>query len=141
MTSPRPARAQPEGLRLRAMAPGLTVNDLDRSIRFYCDGLGFFLTDRWEQDGKLLGVMLKAGTIEIGLSQDDFAKGRDRVKGVGMRFWVTTVQDLDMLAGRVRAAGYSVDSEPALLPWGQRAFDLTDPDGFKFTIANPAVET
>jgi len=140
MASPRPARAQPEGLRLRAMAPGLTVNDLDRSIRFYRDGLGFIVTDRWEQDGKLLGVMLKAGTIELGLSQDDFAKGRDRAKGVGMRFWVTTVQDLDMLAGRIRAAGYPVDKEPGPLPWGQRAFELADPDGFKFTIANPAVE-
>ena len=44
----------------KSIMPSLTVDDLDRSLSFFT-GLGFEVEDRWEQDGKLLGVMLKAG--------------------------------------------------------------------------------
>src|SRR5438445_796550 len=72
-------KQNPETLRLRAFQPSLTVNELDRSIRFYTDVLGFIVGQRWNDDkGVLRGVMLKAGACELGLSQDDWAKGRDR---------------------------------------------------------------
>ena len=116
------------------LSPGLTVNDLAKSLRFY-EGLGFVIVDRFEFDGKLMGVMLKAGAATLGLSQDDFAKGRDRVKGVGMRIWAETTQDIDELAAKATAAGVALDAEPADMPWGARAFALTDPDGFKLTIS------
>ena len=48
--------------------------------------------------GVLRGVMLKAGACDLGLSQDDWAKGRDRKKGEGMRIWCQTAQDIDALA-------------------------------------------
>ena len=78
---------------------------------------------------------LKAGVATLGLSQDDFAKGRDRVKGVGIRIWAETTQDIDELAAKAKAAGVALDAEPADMPWGARAFALTDPDGFKLTIS------
>ena len=77
--------------------------DLDRSLAFYRDGLGFFVSERWEEGGKLVGVMLKAGGCHLGLSQDDFSKGRDRSKGVGFRIWCETLQDVDAIADRLRA--------------------------------------
>ena len=49
----------------RGVAPGLTANDLAKSIHFYVDGLGFTITDRNEADGKLRYVMLKAGNAEL----------------------------------------------------------------------------
>ena len=58
--------------------PSLTVNDLKASEAFFT-GLGFEIEDRWEKDGKLLGLMLKAGEARLGLSQDDGKKGMDRV--------------------------------------------------------------
>ena len=132
----RPVRQKPETLRARDITPGLTVNDLARSIRFYTDGLGFIMHERWEDGGQLLGVMLKAGSCHLGLSQDDWAKGRDRVKGVGMRVWITTTQDIDEMAERAWAAGIQLDHEPQEMEWGARAFAVTDPDGFKLTIAH-----
>jgi hypothetical protein len=45
--------------------------------------LGFAVDERWEDNGMLLGVMMRAGKSQIGLSQDDWKKGRDRKKGVG----------------------------------------------------------
>lgn len=115
------------------LAPHLTVNDLAKSLAFY-EGLGFAVSERWEDKGKLLGVMLHAGAGGLGLSQDDFAKGTARVKGVGMRTWITTEQDIDAIASRAKAAGVPLDSEPEDYPWGGRGFGATDPDGFKLTI-------
>ena len=130
----RKARQSPETLRLRGFTPGLTVSDLERSIAFYTKALGFFVGERWEREGRLVGVMLKAGSSELGLSQDDWQKGRDRVKGVGVRVWCETAQDVDALAARVKAAGHRLTEEPADQPWGGRAFSLDDLDGFHLTF-------
>ena len=121
-------------LAAEGVAPGLTVNDLEKSIRFYVDGLGFEISSRNELDGKLRFVMLKAGKGEMGLGQDDFAKGKDRVKGVGTRLWIGTNQDLAPLAAQAKAAGIVLDHDVMAMPWGQLAFAVTDPDGFKLTI-------
>ena len=126
-------RKQPESFRVRQITPSITVNDLKKSIAFYTDGLGFLIDERWEQGGTLMGVMLKAGRATFALSQDNFAKGRDRVKGVGYRLWVYTAQDLAKLASRVKAFGVVLDREPSDT-WGDLSFDVTDPDGFQLTI-------
>lgn len=59
------------------------MNDLPRSIRFYTEGLGFSVGEEWKEDGKLTGVMIHSEKVFLMLGQGDFAKGRDRVKGVG----------------------------------------------------------
>ena len=133
-----PSRGQPESLRLRDLSAGLTVNDLQESIRFYTEGLGFFVEEEWKgPDGVVRGVRLRAGRCDLNLSQDDLGKGRDRVKGVGLRLWLSTIQDLDELAERARSAGIKLDHEPKEMSWGQRVMSLTDPDGFQISIANP----
>ena len=40
----------------------------------------------------LLGVMLRAGATQIGLNQDDWKKGRDRKKGIGVRVSISTTK-------------------------------------------------
>jgi uncharacterized glyoxalase superfamily protein PhnB len=126
-------RQQPESLRLRSLMPSYTVSDLQQSLAWYRDGLGFYISERWEEEGRLLGVMLKAGDCQLGLSQDDFAKGRDRTKGVGFRLWCETGQDLDALAERLRKAGGTIVEEPGKR-WDSYGFTAQDPDGFKITI-------
>jgi catechol 2,3-dioxygenase-like lactoylglutathione lyase family enzyme len=126
-------RHQPETLRLRELSPGFTVDDLDRSIRFYTEALGFAVKQRWERDGKLTGVMLVAGACEVALSQDDWAKGRGRSKGVGMRLYAETAQDLDALAARMRSKG-AAPVGPKVESWGARTLSVTDPDGFLITF-------
>ena len=128
----------PKTLRLRAIEPLFTVGDLARSVRFYTDTLGFIVDERHTGDnGVLQGVMLKAGVSRLGLSQDDWAKGRDRQKGVAVRLWCVTAQDVDALAARVKAAGHTLAGEPADEPWGGRSFAADDPDGFDLTIYQP----
>jgi uncharacterized glyoxalase superfamily protein PhnB len=125
-------------LRVQKLQPVLTVNDLKKSLRLYTEGLGFVVTEKEETDGELRGVMLEAGEAVLGLSQDDFKKGRDRTKGVGMRLYLETDQDLQALARQAKGVGVTMDGDLAPLPWGPLGFTVTDPDGFKITISNPA---
>jgi len=130
------ARQKPETLRLRGLSVSYTVGDLARSLSFYVDGMGFTVNSRWEKDGKLMGVMLLAGDCELGLSQDDWGKGKDRVKGVGFRVYAETAQDLGKLAKRIRAQGFSAEG-PKKETWGATTVTATDPDGFVITFHDP----
>jgi len=143
-TGPRAAsarpmeREQPESLRVRTLTNSLTVNDLEASIRWYRDVLGFMVEGDVVRNGVRTGARLKAGTMVLRLGQDDWGKGRDRVKGVGQRFYLSTDQDVDKIAARIKASGGKLDSEPESFPqFGVRAFSITDPQGFGFTISKP----
>jgi len=125
-------------LQARALMPALTVNDLKQSLKFYRDGLGFAVKEEMKDGGTLQGVMIEAGGASLGLSQDDFSKGRDRVKGVGMRLYLETDQNIEALARQAKAAGITLNDGPGPLPWGPLGFTVTDPDGFKLTISNPS---
>jgi uncharacterized glyoxalase superfamily protein PhnB len=122
-------------LQATTLSPSFTVDDLQKSIGFF-ERLGFGIEERWEEAGVLLGVMVKAGQARIGLSQDDWKRGRDRRKGVGMRVFIGTAQNIDALAARAKAAGLTLDEEPHDTPWGSRAFEVTEPSGFKLTISS-----
>lgn len=122
-------------LQATSLVPSLTVDDLQQSITFY-EKLGFIVEERWEDEGVLRGVMLQAGEFRIGLAQDDWQKGRDRRKGVGLRIYVGTRQDIEAVAARAKASGVTLEADVHDTPWGSRAFELTDPTGFKLTLAS-----
>ena len=123
-----------EVVQISAIVPTLTVDDLQKSIAFY-EALGFAIDERWEDNGTLLGVMLRAGRTRIGLNQDDWKKGRDRKKGIGVRVSITTTRDnVDELARRAKNAGITLKSEPHDTEWKSRAFEVSDPSGFLLTI-------
>jgi uncharacterized glyoxalase superfamily protein PhnB len=123
-----------ETVEIRSIVPNFTVDDIRKSIAFY-EGLGFSVEERWEDNGTLQGVMLRAGNNRIGLSQDDWKKGRDRKKGVGMRVFIGTTQNVDEIAARAKRAGIKLDAEPHDTEWKSRAFEVTDPSGFLLTIS------
>ena len=121
----------------KSVMPSLTVNDLKQSETFFT-GLGFEIEDRWEEGGKLMGLMLKAGEVRLGLSQDDGKKGTGRVKGVGVRLYIEADGDIDAMAARAKATGVTIEKEPHDTEWGARAFEVTEPSGFLLTIASPS---
>jgi uncharacterized glyoxalase superfamily protein PhnB len=121
-------------LRMTEVSPSFTANDLEKSIAWYRDVVGFVVGERWEREGKLVGCELRAGSVSLMLAQDDWKKGRDRDKGQGVRLYCGTTQDVDALARQIRERGGKLESEPADQPWGSRDFSLSDPDGFKITI-------
>ena len=121
----------------KGVMPSLTVNNLQQSLDFF-SGLGFEVEDRWEENGKMLGAMLKAGDARLGLSQDDGKKGLNRQKGVGMRIYIEAADDIDLVAARAKASGIALTREPHDTDWGSRAFEVTEPSGFLLTIGSPA---
>jgi uncharacterized glyoxalase superfamily protein PhnB len=113
----------------------LTVKDLQKSLAWYQDVIGFTVDRKIERDGKLRGVALKAGEVRISINQDDGAKGWDRIKGQGFSLNITTDRNVDELAKWIKEHGGVLDSEPADMPWGVRLFRLRDPDGYKLAIS------
>jgi uncharacterized glyoxalase superfamily protein PhnB len=126
-----------EAVQISTIIPTLTVDDLQKSITFY-EALGFAIDDRWEENGTLLGVMLRAGKSQIGLNQDDWKKGRDRKKGIGVRLSISTPGSVDEIAKRAKSAGITLKSEPRDTEWKSRAFEVIDPSGFLLTIFSEA---
>jgi len=130
-------KSKTETLRLRSIEPLFTVSDLQKSLRFYTDVLGFIVSDRFTgENGVLQGVMLKAGVCEMGLSQDDWAKG-----AIG--------NEVRACASGARPPGHRracraceggrapLAEEPKVQAWGGRGFAVDDPDGFHLTIYRP----
>ena len=127
-----------EAVEVGIFVPTLTVDDLQKSITFY-EALGFAIDERWEEKGTLLGVMLRAGRTQIGLNQDDWKKGRDRKKGIGVRLSISTTRaNVDEIAKRARSAGITLKSEPHDTEWESRAFEVVDPSGFLLTVFSEA---
>jgi catechol 2,3-dioxygenase-like lactoylglutathione lyase family enzyme len=132
----RRSRRQPETLRLRSAGPSFTVNDIQKSLAFYRDVLGFKVKGNWEVDGVLHGVELVAGRVTVWIGQDDWKKGRDRVKGQGFRVYCGTTQPIDALARQIEARGGRLAEKPTDRSWGGRDFAVVDPDGFTITISS-----
>ena len=120
----------------RTLSASLTVKDLPKSLAWYHEVVGFAIDRKHEREGKLRAVSLSAGDVRILIGQDDGAKGWDRVKGEGFSLQITTAQDVDEIANRIKQLGGTLESEPADMPWGVRVFRVLDPDGFKFVISS-----
>ena len=132
-------RKSPETFRGQNLNASLTVNDLEKSLAWYRDVFGFHVEREFERDGRKMAVSLKAGSVAILLTQDDGAKGANRVKGVGFSMMIVTAQDVDQLAAAIKQRSGTLDAEPDTR-FGRRAFRLHDPDGFKFVISTERTE-
>lgn len=117
----------------------LTCKDLEASIAWYRDALGFNVAHSFEHEGKVTAAVIVAGNVRIVLNQDDGKLGWDRIKGQGfyLQVNVATASDVDAAAARLKAAGWTLLDEPADRYWGARMFQFRDPDGFKFGVSTP----
>jgi len=117
----------------------ITCKDVEASVRWYHDVLGFAVAQKFEREGKVAGAVITAGHIRIVLNQDDGQLGWDRIKGQGFYLQVNVAAsgDVDSAAARIKAAGGTLLNEPADRPWGVRMFQFKDLDGFKLGISTP----
>ena len=58
----------------------ITCKDLEASIRFYREAIGFAVAQRFENEGKVVAAVVAAGDCHIVLNQDDGKLGWDRIK-------------------------------------------------------------
>jgi uncharacterized glyoxalase superfamily protein PhnB len=122
----------------KSLQTSLTVKDLQTSITWYVDVVGFKVDRRIERDGTLRGVAVSAGDVRIILNQDDGKKGWDRIKGLGFSLQITTAQSIDEIAQQITSHGGVLELKPQDMPWGARVCRVQDPDGYRWTISRPS---
>ncbi|MDP1890333.1 MAG: VOC family protein [Gemmatimonadaceae bacterium] len=128
-----------DALQADSLEASVTVAQLERSVAWYCDALGFVVDRKHEREGHWVAASLRAGAVRILLSQDDGTKGVGRTKGEGISLQITTSQSAEDIAARLVAHGTSLDLDPTRTPWGMTVLRVRDPDGFRLTISSTHV--
>lgn len=106
--------------------PRLHVTDLDRSLAFYEEVLGFRAAWRTSDGG--LGAVA-SGEIEMFLLLTWTQEGSPPVQSA-----YVYVEDPDTLCAEYTRAGATIVEPIASRPNGMRDFTLVDPDGHRFTL-------
>jgi lactoylglutathione lyase len=124
------------------LGASLTCKDIEASIRFYRDAIGFAVPQTFEREGKVVAAVAVAGNITIMLNQDDGKLGWDRTKGQGfyLQINVASAADVDAAAARIKASGASLLSDASDRPWGVQMCQFRDLDGFKLGVSTPLVK-
>ncbi|HCK66015.1 MAG TPA: glyoxalase [Anaerolineae bacterium] len=119
------------------MRIALTVKDYEKSIKFYCEGLGIEPAAIWNNgDGKALMLNMGNATLEVFDENqakliDDMEAGK-RISGQ-IRF-ALQVPDLESAMKRLLEHGAILVHEPVMTPWGDYNVRLQDPDGMQITL-------
>ena len=142
---------------LAADHTGITVSDLERSLAFWRDVLGFEFSHRTHQTGTLASeitgvpsaelslAVLKAPGHKIELLQYHAPADRKftdfRPCDVGAAHVALTVDDLDAVIERIAAAGWKAAGTPQTLTTGpnagKRVLYVRDPDGTTIEFMQP----
>jgi lactoylglutathione lyase len=118
---------------VKRLFPMLSVEYLDRSLKFYGQLLGGEQSYRYPNEGEPVFVTLAFGESEIGLGQmgaGPALHGQPLRPATGHRIELCVyVDDLDARLAGLRAAQVPIWLEPTLQPWGERVAYVGDPDG------------
>ena len=106
--------------------PVIPSADLEKSLRFWVDGLGLRMDRPMHHDGRLVGCMLHGERMSFWLNQRaDTSIAPEHFEGIRL-YWAPT--DLHLLRERLAQLGYAV-SEVEDRDYGQTEFFATDGDG------------
>ena len=123
--------------------PILNVTDVEASLRFYMDRLGFTCPWRFDEDGKAYVAQVDRQGCSLILAST-WARTRPEKTGKGMIFISLNVEPetpetataaLDALRAELEAKGVSVKDGA----WGYRLLVVDDPDGNQLLFNYPAV--
>jgi catechol 2,3-dioxygenase-like lactoylglutathione lyase family enzyme len=103
----------------------LEVNNLEESLAFYHDRLGFDIASHNPEAEPPIGTV-RAGSLKINLVQQLETMLK---RGRGVHF-VLGVDDVDALHKQLSAGGNQVH-EPRDEGWGGRFITVQDPDGYR----------
>jgi len=121
---------------IRELVPLLFVQDIERSMAFYRDSLGFAVAGKWEPEGRLAWCRLQRGGSAVMLQQADEEDGpaAGRGRGIGFFFICDDVADIHAeFSGR----GLQLAS-PEVAFYGMQQVFVTDPDGYELCFESPA---
>ncbi len=102
----------------------LEVANLDRSLRFYRDGLGLRVEEMAPDAGRRM-ASVEAGELELALVE---CSPSDPSRGSGVRLYLNA-HDVDYYRKGLRDRGVAA-GEPVEEAWGGRVVTVADPDGY-----------
>jgi catechol 2,3-dioxygenase-like lactoylglutathione lyase family enzyme len=106
--------------------PFFAVSDMEASLRFYVDGLGFEMTKKWIDDGKLRWCWLQIG--DAALMLQEFRKPPEGKLGAGVSICFTC-NDALAIYREVKARG--TEASRPFVGNGMWVTSLSDPDGYR----------
>jgi catechol 2,3-dioxygenase-like lactoylglutathione lyase family enzyme len=117
--------------------PVIPSADLEKSLRFWVDGLGLSVDRAMRKDGRLVGCMVHNERLSFWLNQRAGTPIKpENYHGIQL-YWAPA--DLEALRERLLKHGYAV-SEIVKRDYGQTEFFVTDDDGYShcFGVATEA---
>ena len=114
----------------------IRVTNLEKSIHFYCEGLGFTVQQRddYEKDRFTL-VFLKSGSDESMLELTHNWDTDTYTLGNGYGHVAYAVESIEAIQNRLKEHGYDLSWGPALTPNGKRGMAFVDdPDGYEIEL-------
>jgi len=124
---------------MKNIIPALAVADIDASVRFYTEVLGFDVGFTLPgPHGKLMHASVRRGDSDLMFGRLDPGNTHDQGplgKGVVLYATVADDEDIDAYFQRVKDAGATVVQEPIDQFWGHRDWGISDPDGYLLFIS------
>ena len=115
------------------LTPLISVADIEQSVAFYCDSLGFQLSDRWAPEGRLAWCRVERGGSAVMLQQacDEEATVTDRGRGITGDISTAAGAGLSGMHERVELLGgwFRVSSRPGRGTTIEAQIPLPEPDG------------
>lgn len=120
---------------IRELVPLLFVENINRSVEFYRDRLGFEMTASWEPEGQLAWCRLQRGGSAVMLQQacDEDGPAEGRGRGVGFFF---NCDDADALFHEFIERGLLIDP-PTVAFYGMKQVFVSDPEGYNLCFQSP----
>jgi len=119
-------------MNVKQAVPFLHVSSMERSVRYYVDGLGFATKHTWVVDGRLRWCWLALGGAALMLQE--FAKPPAANAGAGISLYFTC-EDALAIYHEVKSRGIEA-SEPQVGN-GMWVTGLSDPDGYRLFFESP----
>jgi len=121
------------------LVPLLMVTDIDRSLAFYVDGLGFSLKNSWVPEGRLCWCWLTREGASLML-QEAGAETRQKLLAAGLlgngAAFYLQCKDALAIYREARARGLDTVHEPQVGNFCWEIF-FADPDGYKINFSSP----
>jgi catechol 2,3-dioxygenase-like lactoylglutathione lyase family enzyme len=118
---------------LKYCIPVIPSTDLQKSLRFWVEGLGLTVDQQMWQEDKLVGCMVHNDTLYFWLNQRLGGPIPEGYEGIRL-YW--TPIDIEATRKRLKEMGYDI-SEIEQRDYGQTEFFVTDDDGYSHCFGVP----
>jgi lactoylglutathione lyase len=119
---------------VKQAVPFFWVTNIEASIRYYVDGLGFRLTNQWIDEGKLRWCWLQIGSAALMLQE--YRKGQLPTAKVGEGVSVC-FQCADALKIYREITSRGVQAKRPFVGNAMWVTAMSDPDGYKIDFESP----